>query len=117
MARLGLRATDVSVALVGDGEMRALNRKYRGKDKPTDVLSFDQGLALGGRTLLGDVVISVPTTRRQARAHGKTQRRELLLLSIHGLLHLMGYDHATRTEEERMFSLQNRLVEHAHAEL
>ena len=85
---------EVTVALVGDAEMRPLNRKYRKQNKTTDVLSFiaDEALPGGGR-LLGDIVISVEQARRQAAQRGKTLKSEMTLLLIHGLLHLLGYDH------------------------
>jgi len=92
-----------------------LNRLYRKKDKTTDVLSFP---LLEGKRLragkgfipLGDVVLSVPQTRRQALAQGKGFRAELALLLTHGILHLLGYDHGTKAEEKRMFGLQERLL-------
>jgi len=97
---------EVSLRLVGDAAIRALNRDYRSKDRPTDVLAFAQRPrvieAPGGAIhagLLGDIVISVDTARRQAR-HGLY--RELLHLASHGLCHLLGYDHRTDAEEAEM---------------
>lgn len=104
------------MVLTGDGEVRKLNRLYRKKDKTTDVLSFPllEGVRLKTgakeRTALGDIVISVPQTRRQARQQAKDFRRELALLLTHGILHLLGYDHRTRAEEKKMFGLQDRLL-------
>ena len=80
-----------SVALVSDRRIAALNRRYRGRPRPTDVLSF----AAGGNGYLGDVVISAPTARRQARRYRNRVEDEIKLLMLHGLLHLMGYDHET----------------------
>ena len=108
--------SELSIVLTGDREVRKLNRLYRKKDKTTDVLSFPllEGVQLrSGRkdaVALGDVVISVPQTRRQAVQQGKDFRGELALLLTHGILHLLGYDHRTRAEEKRMFGLQNRLL-------
>ena len=80
---------DVSVALVSDRRMRALNRQFRGKDSVTDVLSFPSDT----RGFLGDVVIAAGVSRQQARAAGHTVQTELRVLALHGLLHLLGYDH------------------------
>lgn len=110
------RRSELSVVLTGDGEVRKLNRAYRKKDKTTDVLSFPllegpgPGERRGPTTALGDVVISVPQTRRQAAAQGKGFREELALLLVHGILHLLGYDHGTRAGEKRMFGLQDRIL-------
>ncbi|HUO57264.1 MAG TPA: rRNA maturation RNase YbeY [bacterium] len=110
------KRSELSIVLTGDSEVRRLNRLYRRKDKTTDVLSFPllEGkiLKLGGRETipLGDVVISVPQTRRQATQQGKKFRQELALLLVHGILHLLGYDHVTVAGEKRMFNLQERLL-------
>lgn len=109
------KRSELSVVLAGDGEVKKLNRLYRKKGKTTDVLSFPllegKKLKTGqGSIPLGDVVISIPQTRRQARQQGKDFRGELALLLIHGILHLLGYDHRTRAEEKRMFGLQDRLL-------
>lgn len=90
------QVTRISISLVGDGEMRELNREYRGKDKPTDVLSFAnlEGPPVpGGEEHLGDLVISVETARRQAVEYGVTFTQEMARLTVHGILHLLGYDH------------------------
>jgi probable rRNA maturation factor len=93
---------EVSLRLVGDAEICALNRGYRDKDRPTDVLAFAQREGPSAPVhpaLLGDIVISVDTARRQAR-HGLY--RELLHLASHGLCHLLGYDHRDDAEEREM---------------
>ncbi|HKA53396.1 MAG TPA: rRNA maturation RNase YbeY [Candidatus Binatia bacterium] len=93
---------ELSLALVTDPEIHALNHRYRGKDKPTDVLSFPLADALQP-SLLGDVVISIETAARQARRRGHSLREELQTLLIHGILHLLGYDHeVSRSEAARM---------------
>jgi rRNA maturation RNase YbeY len=92
VAELTFDAASFGVRLVDDGEMRSLNRQFRGKDAPTDVLSFPGGESAEGRHL-GDVVISIPTTRSQARRQGHSTQRELRLLLVHGVLHCLGYDH------------------------
>jgi len=93
---------EVSLRLVGDAQIHALNRGYRKKDKPTDVLAFAQRegpAAALHPLLLGDIVISVDTARRQAR---RGLYRELLHLASHGLCHLLGYDHRDDAEEAEM---------------
>lgn len=102
---------ELSIALVGDREMRPLNRKYRNKKKTTDVLSFfveDQPLF--GAKILGDVVISVEQARRQAKARGKTLKSEMATLLIHGILHLLGYDHEKSPRQAKiMFAYERKL--------
>jgi len=93
---------EVSLRLVGDAAIHALNRAYRHKDRPTDVLAFAQRESPGGNLhpeILGDIVISVDTARRQAR---RGLYRELLHLASHGLCHLLGYDHRDDEEERTM---------------
>ena len=102
---------EMTVALVGDAKMRALNRQFRGIDRPTDVLSFpaapDAPAAPESRRWLGDVVIATGVARRQARARGCGEDVEYCRLALHGLLHLLGYDH-TR-DDGRMERLERRL--------
>jgi probable rRNA maturation factor len=95
---------DVALVLTGDRAVRALNARYRGKDRPTDVLSFP-----GGRTEaeLGDIVISVETAERNARAQRRTLAQELDVLALHGFLHVLGYDH--ETDDGTMDRLERRL--------
>ena len=95
---------EVSLVLAGDRLLRRLNRDYRGKDRPTDVLSFPGG---GGEAGLGDVVISVETAARNARALGRTLARELDVLALHGFLHVLGYDH--EADDGTMERLERRL--------
>ena len=99
------RSVEISIALVNDETIRELNAKYRGKDTPTDVLSFpmEQDIAIPGITrLLGDVVISIDTALRQAEAGKRSLDEELCHLVIHGVLHLLGYDDATTEGYEEM---------------
>lgn len=102
---------ELSIALVGDREMGPLNRKYRNKKTTTDVLSFfveDQPLL--GAKILGDVVISVEQARRQAKARGKTLKSEMATLLIHGILHLLGYDHEKSPRQAKiMFAYERKL--------
>jgi probable rRNA maturation factor len=95
---------EVSLVLTGDRAVRALNARYRGKDRPTDVLSFPGGAAKGE---LGDIVISVETAERNARARRRTLGHELDVLALHGFLHVLGYDH--EIDDGTMDRLERRL--------
>ena len=94
---------EMTVAIVPDARVRALNRQYRQKDRATDVLSFPSD----ERGFLGDVVIASGVAVRQARAAGHSLRTELRVLALHGLLHLLGYDH--ERDDGRMARLERRL--------
>jgi probable rRNA maturation factor len=88
----------LTIALVSDAQARALNRRYRRRDYATDVLSFPSELRLDGPTprpdrFLGDIVIARGVARRQARTASHGEQAELRILALHGLLHLLGYDH------------------------
>lgn len=99
------RAVEVSLVLVDDAAMRALNARYRGIDRSTDVLSFTQEgdfAVPGAPRLLGDIVISVPTAGKQAVAAGHSLDDEVSQLAIHGALHLLGYDDANHEGYEEM---------------
>jgi probable rRNA maturation factor len=93
----------MTVAIVSDARVRALNRRFRRKDKATDVLSFPSE----ERGYLGDVVISSGVAARQARAAGHSLATELRVLALHGLLHLLGYDH--ERDDGQMARLERRL--------
>ena len=95
---------EVALVLGGDARLRRLNARYRGKDKPTDVLSFAGPGAAEG---VGDIVISVETAARNARQLGRTLSQELDVLALHGFLHLLGYDH--ETDDGTMERLERRL--------
>jgi len=93
---LELEKTELSILITNDAKIRELNYNYREQDKATDVLSFPQGeeaIDEEGIRLLGDVVLSAETAKRQAKEHHLTLDQELMLLTIHGVLHLLGYDH------------------------
>jgi len=115
LSGLGKPDGEVSVLLTDDAEIRSLNRQYRGIDKPTDVLSFSQleGDAVpprNGPLILGDIVISLDRTREQAGDSGVSVEKELRRLFIHGLLHLVGYDHEGSPEEaKKMKNMEDRL--------
>jgi probable rRNA maturation factor len=96
-ARLPAGEASVAVRVMGDAEMRRLNRTFAGEDHATDVLSF-----AGSGDHLGDLAISWPAVVRQAKKYRHPQRTEVALLSVHGLLHLLGWDHATAAESLEM---------------
>ena len=120
LAALGLGAAELSVVLTDDASIRRLNAEHRREDRPTDVLAFPMDFAAPASTgpaapevgtpLLGDVVISVPTAGRQARAAGHSLAVELRFLLAHGLLHLIGHDHHAAAEKAEMDRETSRLV-------
>jgi probable rRNA maturation factor len=95
---------EVSLVLTGDAQVQELNARYRGKDQPTDVLSFP---GEGGELGLGDILISVPAAARNARAYRRTLPQELDVLALHGFLHVLGFDH--ETDDGTMDRLEKRL--------
>lgn len=102
---------ELGVLIVGDRRMRCLNKQYRDRDKSTDVLAFPLEEGPGPRTvLLGDVVISLPIARRQARESNHSLDRELMVLLVHGILHLCGYDHERGVEETRRMQRREREI-------
>jgi len=107
---------DVTLVLTGDEAVRRLNKRYRGKDRATDVLSFGLGDGRQRGEPFGDIVISVDAARRQAREYGATTRQEIVRLAVHGALHLCGYDHHERREAARMHGLTRRLLRELHAD-
>lgn len=100
-AGLGRPSDTVNLVVIDDREMRRLNRRYRGKDKPTDVLSF--GYESGpGDTVVGDVYVSHETLARDARRLGVEARHLAVRIVVHGLLHVIGYDHESDSDAARM---------------
>lgn len=114
LCALGLEKRELSLWLCNDREIRQLNREHRGIDKSTDVLAFAQDETLWPHILgngpLGDIAISVPTARRQAKFHNVSARHELAHLLAHGLLHLLGFDHAEPNEKRRMKACTDALL-------
>jgi len=115
LGALNESGSSISVSFVRDPKMRELNRAHRGLDKPTDVLSFplieaDNAYA-GGERLLGDIVISVDTAQRQAADYDAPLDREVQRLLIHGVLHLLGYDHTQAAERTTMEAEERRLAD------
>lgn len=101
---------EVSVVLVDDAAIRALNRAYLGRDEPTDVLAFPQPGPHVGRRVLGDVVISVDRASDQAREAGWSVQEELVLLTVHGTLHLLGYQDEAASDRARMWERQEAIL-------
>lgn len=102
----------ISVTLVNDDAIREINREHRGKDKPTDVLSFPlEPEPFSQERLLGDIVISVDTARRQAADYDAPVQREIYRLLIHGLLHVLGHDHMEPDERDVMEREERRLAD------
>jgi rRNA maturation RNase YbeY len=113
---LRLGGAELSLVLVDDAEIRVLNGRYRGKDRATDVLSFPmhgRHSPAAGPWLLGDVVISLDTARRQAAAQGCRLMDAAERLLIHGLLHLLGYDHEVSAREAQRMARRERFVARA----
>nr|WP_206529468.1 rRNA maturation RNase YbeY [Brevibacillus sp. SYP-B805] len=116
---------EVVITIVDDARIHELNREYRGVDRPTDVLSFalneageeepdiflDESEADDYPNMLGDIVISLPRARAQAEEYGHSLERELCFLTVHGFLHLLGYDHGSPDEEKEMFGRQEEVLQ------
>jgi probable rRNA maturation factor len=111
---------EISVTFVNEEKIQQLNREYRDKDQPTDVLSFamedfdEDEIEIVGDSLpraLGDIIISVPHISEQAEKFNHTFERELGFLALHGFLHLLGYDHETEEEEKEMFGKQSEILD------
>lgn len=105
---------EVGVVLADDATLRRLNRDFRGRDAPTNVLSFPSGDMAGGPEpgprLLGDVVLALETARHEAAAQGKSLADHLSHLVVHGVLHLLGHDHESEPEAERMERLEAAIL-------
>ena len=103
---------DLTLVLTGDAQIQALDRDFMGKDAPTDVLSFpaDETDPETGRRYRGDIIISVPCAEAQSVAAGHSLEAELSLLVVHGVLHLLGHDHADAEEKERMWAAQSEVL-------
>ena len=110
------RRAEVSVTFTDNEGIHALNREYRNVDRPTDVLSFplsdgEDYDTDGDAVLLGDIVISLERAQTQAEEYGHSFEREVAFLTVHSMLHLLGYDHETSPEDERdMFARQDEIL-------
>ncbi|PKR85107.1 rRNA maturation RNase YbeY [Heyndrickxia camelliae] len=112
--------SEVSVTFVSNEKIREINREYRDKDQPTDVISFameelgEGEIEINGSEMprvLGDIIISVSKAHEQADDYGHAFSRELGFLALHGFLHLLGYDHMTPEDEKEMFGLQKEILD------
>lgn len=112
--------SELSVTFVSNERIREINREYRDKDRPTDVISFaleemgEGELEIIGDDIpriLGDIIISVPRAREQAEDYNHSFMRELGFLAVHGLLHLLGYDHMNEQDERQMFDRQKEILD------
>ena len=112
--------SELSVTFVDNERIQEINKEYRHKDMPTDVISFameelgEGEIALIGVDMprvLGDIIISIPKAKSQADEYGHTFMRELGFLAVHGFLHLLGYDHEVEEDEKVMFSRQKDLLD------
>ncbi len=103
-----------SVIIVDNDKIHEINREYRGIDRPTDVISFaleeNEEYEIKER-LLGDIYISIDKVYEQAKEYNHSVKRELFFLVTHGFLHLLGYDHMNKEDEEKMFSLQEEILD------
>lgn len=103
-----------NVIIIDNEEIHKINKEYRGIDRPTDVISFaledDDTFVVMDKRILGDIYISIDKAREQATEYGHSLLRELCFLTIHGILHLLGYDHMKESEEKIMFELQERIL-------
>ena len=112
MGAVGEEGAAISVTLVTDDAIAEINREHRGKDMPTDVLSFPlEPEPFAHERLLGDIVISIDTARRQASDYDAPLQREIYRLLIHGLLHVLGHDHEEAAERARMEREERRLAD------
>ena len=103
-----------SVIFVEDEEIHTMNKDYRGVDRVTDVISFafedNNDLVYNEIRMLGDIYICIPQMKRQAESYAHSEKRELSFLAVHGLLHLLGYDHMNEEDEKVMFALQELIL-------
>jgi probable rRNA maturation factor len=107
-------SSEVSILFTGDDQIRSLNARWRGKDRPTNVLSFPAARPAGHAGLppvLGDIVLARQTIEREAALEGKPFQHHLMHLIVHGFLHLLGHDHAGEEEAEAMEGLERRILE------
>ena len=116
MTYLGCAEGELSIMFVNDRFIQTLNRDYRQQDRPTNVLAFPQSTTLANMpadTLLGDVIVSLPTAAREAYAFQQSLEERVTFLLVHGLLHLLGYDHEqSLTKRQRMAALEVEVMRH-----
>lgn len=113
--KLSLKNVMFNVIIIDNDSIHKINKEYRGIDRPTDVITFaledDKKIDTPEVRILGDIYISYDKVISQAKEYGHSIKRELCFLGVHGLLHLLGYDHMNKKDEEEMFSLQKELLD------
>ncbi len=113
LKKLNVKNSIFDIIFIDDDEMQKLNKEYRGIDRTTDVISFalnDNKHIDAIINSLGDIFISIPKMISQARDYGHSEKRELSFLTLHGILHLLGYDHIEEDDEKVMFGLQKEIL-------
>lgn len=113
-----VKNANFSIVFVDNEKIQYLNKNYRGKDSVTDVISFafedtiadKENIMYNNMRFLGEIYICIPRMIEQATLYGHSETRELAFLTVHGLLHLLGYDHQTKEDEEKMFGLQEVIL-------
>jgi len=110
LAGSGAGVAEVNLRLVDADESRRLNARYRGKRRPTNVLSFTYDMPAGRPGLIGDLVICAPVVAREAEVQGKTRRAHWAHMVVHGILHLQGHDHVRETDAQAMESAEIRIL-------
>ena len=110
-----LEKCEFNIIIVDNDKIHEINKEYRGIDRETDVISFamedEMDVEYKDFRLLGDIYISLDKVKSQAKEYGHSELREICFLATHGILHLLGYDHMTEADENKMFSLQNELLD------
>ena len=105
---------EFSIIIVDNEKIHEINKQYRGVDRPTDVISFaledSEGIEPENYRILGDIYISIDKVKEQAKLYGHSEKRELAFLTIHGFLHLLGYDHMEKEDEKIMFAKQEEIL-------
>lgn len=111
---LNLKKCEFNIIFIDNERIHEINREYRNVDRPTDVISFaledNMDITYKKFRLLGDIYISIDKCYEQADEYGHSRQREISFLTTHGILHLLGYDHMKKEDEEKMFSLQEELL-------
>jgi len=100
-----VKAEEISIAFVGDAEIKKINQAYRGLDRPTDILSFT-----GEEDYFGEIIINYSQIKRQAGEFGNSAREEMIFTLVHGLLHLLGYDDKTKKERLKMIKMGEEFI-------
>ena len=114
LKKMEAEKSEVNIIFVGSEEIHEINKTYRNVDRPTDVISFaledTEDVTVYEERVLGDIYICLDKVHEQAKEYGHTEIREMAFLIVHGLLHLLGYDHMIKEEEKIMFGLQEEIL-------